>query len=96
MAVVDSKYKFITVDIGGYGSNSDGGIWKSSKFGRAFDNGKVDIPHPKRLPGSEMIAPHVILGDAAFQLKPNFMRPFPGKALDNSRRIYNYRLSRAR
>ena len=50
MALVDSNYKFITVDIGGYGSNSDGGIWKSSKFGKAFDNGRIDIPPPKCLP----------------------------------------------
>jgi len=96
MAVVDSHYKFVTIHVGGYGSNSDGGTWKHSKFGKAFDSNKVRIPEPKVLPNSTVVAPHVLIGDEAFQLRPNFLRPFPGKTLNDSRRIYNYRLSRAR
>ena len=96
MAVVDADYKFITVDIGGFGSNSDGGTWKNSKFGKCFDNNKVNIPEPRNLPNSLIQAPYVLLGDEAFALRPNFLRPYPGKSLNNPRRIFNYRLSRAR
>ena len=33
MAVCDASYKFIVVDVGQSGSQSDGGIWDSSTFG---------------------------------------------------------------
>jgi len=96
MALVDSNYKFTVVDVGAFGSNSDGGVWKMSQFGAAFDAGFIEIPPPKSLPGTHVELPHVLIGDEAFQLRNNFMRPYPGKQLDDQRRIYNYRLSRAR
>jgi DDE superfamily endonuclease len=97
MAVVDANYKFIVVDVGSYGSNSDGGIWKNSKFGEKFDNKKIELPPPKCLPKTDNPEmPFVLVGDEAFQLRSNFMRPYPGRSLSNSRHIYNYRHSRAR
>ncbi|KAF0687727.1 protein ANTAGONIST OF LIKE HETEROCHROMATIN PROTEIN 1-like, partial [Aphis craccivora] len=50
------------------------------------------------LPGTDMIVPHVILGDQAFRLHKHILRPFSQKAArgDNSKTIFNYRLSRAR
>ena len=36
MAVCDPFYKFIMVDIGQSGSESDGGIWESSTFGQVL------------------------------------------------------------
>lgn len=96
MAVVDAEYKFLTVDIGGYGSSSDGGIFKASEIGSALEKKTLGIPAPSRLPRSEILAPYVLLGDEAFQLQENFLRPYSSKELNPRSRVFNYRLSRAR
>ncbi|XP_011870842.1 PREDICTED: uncharacterized protein LOC105563674, partial [Vollenhovia emeryi] len=46
MAICDSDYKFILVDIGAEGRQSDGGIWSRSIMGHAFSRGDMDIPPP--------------------------------------------------
>ena len=61
--------------------------------------GRVNLPFPaplSRIESGEAL-PYMFVGDEAFPLRPYLMRPFPGRSLDNdSRRIFNYRLSRAR
>lgn len=36
LALVDAHYRFIAVDIGGYGRNSDGGLFTISNLGKAL------------------------------------------------------------
>lgn len=96
MAVVDSDYKYVFIDVGAEGRQSDGGVLKNSKFGRALINKELDTPPPARLPGATVVAPYVFVGDEAFQLREDFMRPYPAKQLRDDRIVFNYRLSRAR
>ncbi|KAI5725803.1 hypothetical protein M8J77_020358 [Diaphorina citri] len=97
LALVDADYNFIAVDIGAYGRNSDKGIFMDdSELGKALENGNMNIPTHQELPGTNIEAPHVIVGDAAFPLKPYFLRPYPGDHLTREKRIFNYRISRAR
>ncbi|XP_065301479.1 uncharacterized protein [Dermacentor albipictus] len=97
MAVVDSNYKYILIDVGAEGRHSDGGIFQNSTFGRALLQDRLPVPTCARLPGTTgTIAPFTFIGDEAFQLRTNFMRPFPAKQLNDARRVFNYRLSRAR
>ncbi|XP_064468594.1 uncharacterized protein LOC135380913 [Ornithodoros turicata] len=96
LAVADADYKCVVVDVGAYGKQSDGGILKHSQFGQMLDAGTLPIPGPQQLPGTTCTAPCVFLGDEAFQLRPNFLRPFPGEGLDRDKRIFNFRSSRAR
>jgi hypothetical protein len=97
---VDAQYKFIFVDIGSYGKNSDRGIFASSALGKALNNGTLNIPEDKNLPGINTKAPYryVITADSAFPLKKNLMRPYPEPQSmeDVEKRIFNYRLCRAR
>ncbi|XP_030763488.1 protein ALP1-like [Sitophilus oryzae] len=97
MAVVDSQYQFLLVDIGGQGRQSDGGIFRNSLIGQKIINKTLDIPPPRSISEGRQPLPYVIVGDEAFPLLENLMRPYPGKTDDSvSRRIFNYRLSRAR
>ncbi|XP_055535890.1 uncharacterized protein LOC129724763 [Wyeomyia smithii] len=96
LALVDAHGNFIAVDVGSFGKESDGGIFASSNMGKRFQNGTFAMPEDAPLPGTNQSAPFVVVGDEAFPLKTYLMRPYPGQNLDDAKRIFNYRLSRAR
>ncbi|KAH7967012.1 hypothetical protein HPB49_021328 [Dermacentor silvarum] len=58
--------------------------------------GKFNLPRAATLSRSERVCAHVFVGDEAFQLRPDFMRPLPGSRTAPEELIFNYRLSRAR
>ena len=102
MALVDADYRFIYVDVGDFGSNGDSGIFRNCPLGKNFMDGNLDVPAPKRIPGWPQggALPHCIVGDEAFPLRMDLVRPFPRgkkeKQLPYNKMIFNYRLSRAR
>ncbi|XP_039652101.1 uncharacterized protein LOC120556524 [Perca fluviatilis] len=98
LAVVDADYLFRVVDVGSYGRNSDGGTLNNSPFGEALKDGTLDLPEDRVIAGAEHRGrlPHVFVGDEAFPLRMNLLRPFPGSNLTVDKRAFNYRLSRAR
>lgn len=96
MAVCDADYNFVAVDVGAYGGNSDGSVLAHSAFGKLLLENRLGLPVADNLPYSPMKVPYFIVGDAAFPLKDNLMRPYPGKQLPNVRDNFNQRLSRAR
>nr|XP_054924953.1 uncharacterized protein LOC129383940 [Dermacentor andersoni] len=96
MAVVDSECKYVLIHVGAEGRMSDGGTFKNSDFGHALSPGQLDIPSLGCLLGTSTNAPYAFVGDEAFQLRKDFMRPFPARHLNDNKRIFNYRLRRAR
>ncbi|XP_064465913.1 uncharacterized protein LOC135377435 [Ornithodoros turicata] len=96
MAVVDSRYKFVLIDVGAEGRQSDPGVLKASAIGHHMESGSLDLPGMSLLPGTRIAAPHVFIGDEAFQLRPDFLRPYPARELTSEKRIFNFRLSSAR
>lgn len=96
MAVVNSNYEFVMVDAGINGRISDGGVLAHTSFGRALSNKSLKIPEPAQLPNSEKILPFVFVGDDAFALTEKFMKPYSQTGLTVEKRIFNYRLCRAR
>lgn len=61
-------------------------------------NNAFNIPAPKVLLGTNNVVPHVIVGDETFALHENLMKPYPRQQSvhNQSKAVYNYRLSRAR
>lgn len=96
LAACDYKYKFTFVDIGAYGSQSDGGVFRNSVFGKRLEETDMNTPSEEPLPGTNIPLPYFFVADEAFPLKKFIMRPYPGKNLTDKQRIFNYRLSRAR
>lgn len=97
MAICDAHYIFTLVDIGEYGSNNDSGVLSHSQMGKALDKGSMSFPQAEKLSGCPISQlPYFLVGDEAFGLKSWLQRPYPGKHLTEEKRIFNYRLSRAR
>lgn len=97
MAVADAKYKFVYVHVGSYGKECDSSIFKRSKLWRSIESGSLPLPEEQPLLGTEgPKIPYFFVGDEAFGLHKHLLRPFGGKYLPVDRRIFNYRLSRAR
>lgn len=65
-------------------------------MGKSLLSNTLPIPSESTLPNSERVFPYYFVGDSAFPLKTNIMRPFPGKLLSQKKEIFNYRLCRAR
>ncbi|XP_065561540.1 uncharacterized protein LOC136027974 [Artemia franciscana] len=96
LAACDANYKFIYVDVGAFGSESDGGVFAGSDLGKGIDTGKIKLPDSLPLPGTTENFPFFFVADEAFPLCSYIMRPFPGNRLSEAQKIFNYRLSTAR
>jgi hypothetical protein len=96
-AVTDANYKFIAVDVGSFGKDSDAGVFDNFPLRRALTSVKIKIPEEKYLPGSTIKAPF-FHGDEAFALTEYLMRPFPRAQLQKRQEndVFSYRLCRSR
>ena len=98
MALVDGNAKFRYIDVGAYGRNSDGGIFRNSSIGKALEQNQPGIPTDSSLPFNQAgeLFPYVFLTDEAFPLQRHIMGPYPGTNLTMDKQAFNYRLSRRR
>ena len=107
LALVDYDYKFLFVDVGCQGRISDGGVYNNSNLSYAIENKLLNLPEPRVLPVSNdpewihdqedpKLFPFVIVADDAFPLKPEIMKPYPQRNLDDMKTLFNYRASRYR
>lgn len=85
MALVDAECRFLYIDVGTNGRANDGSVFRLSSLKRAMDINELHWPDD-----------YVIIGDDAFPLSLNVLKPFSRRNLSLTERVYNYRLSRAR
>ncbi|CAH1972426.1 unnamed protein product [Acanthoscelides obtectus] len=97
LAVCDANYNFMYIDVGAYGKSSDSAIFQETDFYKKLMSNTLNIPEPLQISeNSTTLFPYVFVGDEAFGLSTNVMRPFGGNNLSVDKKIFNYRLSRAR
>nr|XP_015192141.1 PREDICTED: uncharacterized protein LOC102689759 [Lepisosteus oculatus] len=96
MGIADANYSFTYVSVGCQGRIPDAGIFAHSDLHRAMDEGRLSIPPAEPLPDTNTVLPYAFLGDDAFPLRPDLMKPYSHRQLDHDQRVFNYRLSRAR
>uniref|UniRef100_A0A8C5MPK2 DDE Tnp4 domain-containing protein n=1 Tax=Leptobrachium leishanense TaxID=445787 RepID=A0A8C5MPK2_9ANUR len=96
LAVADANYNFVCVDVGSYGKDSDSTLFRNSTLWNAIESGTLHIPRPAPLPGRGVAVPYAFVGDEAFGLSTHLLRPYSGTHLTVKKRVFNYRLSRAR
>lgn len=97
LALVDAQYNFMYVHIGTQGRISDGGVLQGSGLKMMMDEKSLNLPDPVPLQNRDKLLPYYFLGDSAFSLGENLMKPYAGTHSKGSKeRVFNYRLSRAR
>jgi len=84
--LVDANYKFITVDVGDFGKQSNGGTFFISDLFSFIDGKRIIFPEPDFLPHSNVMAPYVMLGDEV--LFPYLMKPHEPNSLTGRRRNF--------
>lgn len=72
MAIVNAKYEFIMFYVGANGRISKGGILDYTKF----QNQTLNIPPPLCLANTVENHLYVFIGDVAFSLQTNLMKPY--------------------
>ncbi|XP_034042938.1 protein ALP1-like [Thalassophryne amazonica] len=95
-ALVDSDYKFIWADIGGKGSASDAQYYIELELKTCLEDGTIGFPDPQPLPHDTEDVSFFWVGDDAFALRPNLMKPYAHRHLTDEEWIFTSRLSPAR
>ena len=101
-ALVDYDYKFMFIDVECQGRISDGGVYNNSSLGNTIENDLLDLPPRRSLPISEdpewihdhetECFPFMIVPADAFPRKPQIMKPYSHRNLDDKKLLFNYRV----
>jgi len=96
LAMCDSDYQFTYINAGSCGTDSDSTVFKGSTLFKKINNGDIMLPSPKPLSNATEPLPYMIIGDSAFGISNKVLRPYARSNLTTKKKIFNYRMSRAR
>lgn len=97
MAVADAEYRFVYANVGAYGKDCDSNVLRNCPLWKPIINDTMDLSDDKCLPGTQNPKlPYFLIGDDAFGLHKHLLQPYSGHSLTVEKRIYNYRVCRAR
>ena len=97
LVLVDAEYNVLATDVGSYGKNRDGNVFSKSVIGKKLETGTLNIPPNTPLVENAVPMPYVAAGDEVFPLITYLLCPYSKhhQGGDESKKIYNYRLSQA-
>jgi hypothetical protein len=81
MAVADTNYCFVYVDIGSYGKDCDSTIFKRSTLWTSIQTNMLELHSERPLLGTEGPNLPYFFVDEGFVLNINILRPFGGSNL---------------
>ena len=94
LALVNTNYKFLYVNVGGQGRISDGGVFKNSELYDLLVNGEINLPDSRQLPdlsnlndsflvesNRESEVSYIVVVDNAFPLTTYCMKPYSSQKL---------------
>uniref|UniRef100_A0A915DN11 DDE Tnp4 domain-containing protein n=1 Tax=Ditylenchus dipsaci TaxID=166011 RepID=A0A915DN11_9BILA len=91
LAIADAESRFLMVDIGASGRNSDSTLWISSPLRNFLESPEAALPL-----NEEGSLPFIFLGDGGFGCTDLVVTPFTDRGADSQEKIaFNGRLSRA-
>lgn len=91
MAVADARARLIYFSFGAYGHENDAGVFERCDFSARLRQNQLNLPGPAVLPNTNRPLAHYFVGDGAFPLSVNLMKPFPFREMEDAERIFNYR-----
>lgn len=94
--MADANSRFIIVEVGAPGRQSDGGTFLNSTLSKQLMSGTFPLPPDRVIAGHDTPLPYYFIGDEAFHLEPFMMRPFPKSKLNEGTKKFNLKLARAR
>lgn len=89
LVVVDSSYRFTYIHVDSFGRDSDSTIFKNSSLWNKLQNSSLNIPSPNFIPGINIPILYAFVGDEAFGLSTNVLKPYAEKYLQDIKRTFN-------
>jgi len=83
MSVANANYEFVYCDSGTNGRVLDGGVIENTKFYEKLLREELNRPLPRKPDNNTSDLPYVFVGDEAFVLRKDLLKPFSQKQLTN-------------
>ena len=84
------------MDVGSNGRVSDDGVFKNSSLLRAMGRNMLNLPPDRVIVEGMDSLPDAMVADDDFPIRKDLMKPYPFRKLSHGKRVFIYRLSRAR
>lgn len=97
--VADAKSRFLCIDVGGYGRQSDSGVFQTTPLYKQLEDCSL-MPENRPLPYSGNTStppmPYVFLGDQGYPLKTYLLKPYHRNGASETEEHFNNKLSSVR